>query len=277
LANPAERYYRMRRLVKDIENKVGKIKNNRRYVVYTAIINNFDELLDPVIVSSDIDYICFTDNKNLHSKVWEIIYISFKYKTHRRLAKIFKVLPHLFFHNYDLSIWVDASVDIRGDLSDFINNFTIGEKITCFKHARRNCLYSEADVCIIKKYDDIALIKQQVLKYKKNNYPILNGLIWGAILIRDHNDLNIINGMEEWWHEIENHSVRDQISFNYVIWKQNIKLNYLPISMLDNPFFAYVGHKKVNNKIKHKLLYMIFGNDWVRKKYRLIKYIKNYF
>jgi len=33
--------------------------------------------------------------------------------------------------------------------------------------------------------------------------------------------------MEKWWNEINNFSQRDQLSLNFVIWKEGIKIKYI--------------------------------------------------
>ena len=41
-------------------------------VVYTCITGGYDNLIDPSYVTEGYDYVCFTDNLELKSKVWEI-------------------------------------------------------------------------------------------------------------------------------------------------------------------------------------------------------------
>ena len=206
------------------------------------------------------------------------------YRNPRRLAKIFKVLPHLFFSEYEVSIWVDASVIVKGDLTKLLLDHVYHNLFTCFRHFKRHCLYDEAKECIVREIDDPQIISKQVANYASKGFPKSIGLIWGAVLIRNHNNLKIINVMEEWWNEIDGYSVRDQISFNYIAWKLKLPINYLPFSMLDSPYFAYVGHSKKGNnythdiysifRIKEKLLMLLFGRDWVRKTYRIKQMFK---
>lgn len=40
-------------------------------VVYTCITGDYDRLNDPVVVGNGIDYVCFTDSKNVNSKIWK--------------------------------------------------------------------------------------------------------------------------------------------------------------------------------------------------------------
>ncbi len=45
---------------------------NERVVVYSVMIGNYDEVLDPVYVSDNCDYILFTDNANIKTNVWKV-------------------------------------------------------------------------------------------------------------------------------------------------------------------------------------------------------------
>ncbi len=43
-----------------------------RTVVYTAIFGGRDSLTDPDFINPDFTYVCFTDNDECQSGVWEI-------------------------------------------------------------------------------------------------------------------------------------------------------------------------------------------------------------
>ena len=86
----------------------------------------------------------------------------------------------------------------------------------------------------------------KINKYMSDNYPKDNGLICGRFILRNHNDSNCIKLMESWWNEIELHSARDQISFNYVSWKNNSNYVGLNIDNHDNEYYKFYPHPKLN-------------------------------
>ena len=57
--------------------------------------------------------------------------------------------------------------------------------------------------------------------------------------------------MEAWWNEIEKYSHRDQLSFNYVLWKnQKIHFAYLDKTLCDSEYFHWrIKHNKAKAKI----------------------------
>ena len=86
---------------------------------------------------------------------------------------------------------------------------------------------------------------KQVSKYLKEGYPQNNGLATNPILLREHHNPDIIKTMEDWWIEIKYGSRRDQLSFNYVAWKNNFKFSYLGGDSRKNEYFLQTGkHKK---------------------------------
>ena len=38
-----------------------------KIAVYTSYTNKYDKLRDPIFINENIDYLCFTDDKNLNS------------------------------------------------------------------------------------------------------------------------------------------------------------------------------------------------------------------
>ena len=65
-------------------------------------------------------------------------------------------------------------------------------------------------------------------RYIKEQFPYKNGLIESSIIVRKHNNKECIYLMNKWTNEIIKYSHRDQLSYNYLIWKTGIKTKYIP-------------------------------------------------
>jgi len=74
--------------------------------------------------------------------------------------------------------------------------------------------------------------------------PVIATTSTNPILLRKHNDTNVIKTMEDWWLEIKHNSRRDQLSFDYVAWKNNFKIQYIPGDNRNNQYFVLGRHKK---------------------------------
>ena len=135
-----------------------------------------------------------------------------------------------------------------------------------FKHPKRNCIYNEIDVCNILKKEKktkLFLIKKFLLS---QNYPKNNGLVATGFIFREHNKKNITLLMKYITNLLLKYTTRDQLIFNYSMWK--LKQNYesLNIDIFTNKYFYLINHKnyKVSFISKLKLyVYNIFTIKWL--------------
>ncbi len=233
-----------------------------KIVIYTSIFGGYDNLPNVSFKPENCDFICFTDS-DIQSNGWNIIRVPVLYEDPNRNAKRYKILPHRYLSEYDISIYMDGNFEICGNINILINKYLNDANVAFFDHNqqetydRRNCIYQEADFIInsgmlnmqrspergkLNFKDNPHVIQQQMLRYKNKKYPEDAGLIVGGIILRKHNDIACINVMEEWWNEIKYYSKRDQLSFNYVAWNQNFNFNYIPGQTRNNTFFSYRKH-----------------------------------
>ena len=89
----------------EVGTSVGQINKNK-VVVYTAITANYDNLYEPQYKSDKFDYVCFTDNPDIKSNFWKIIPFPRENLDSTRKARYVKIQPHLFFQDYNYSVWV---------------------------------------------------------------------------------------------------------------------------------------------------------------------------
>lgn len=221
-----------------------------KIAVYTSIFGGKDSIKENQFLSNDLDYICFTD-KEVESDTWKVIIKKPTHKDPCRSAKAYKILPHKFLPEYDYSIWIDGNFVVRKHPRDLIEKYLDGCNFAAHDHNDqkisdpRKCIYSEAQACINLGKDKPLSIIEHMSKYRGMGYPENNGLTTNMLIIRRHNQNDVIKAMEMWWSEIENGSRRDQLSFNFVAWKLDLKFNYLKGNSRDNEYFKMVsGHQK---------------------------------
>jgi|TARA_R110001583_G_scaffold18383_37_gene73191 hypothetical protein len=223
-------------------------------VVYTAIYGEKDALKDPLVVNPNVDYLCFTDNKNIKSNVWKIIHHPAIHTDPVRSAKIFKVKPHEFLSDYDISLWVDANFLIKTDLQTFFqkSDFLSKAGMMLFQHDQgRNCIYDEANTIMQDRKDDPALVNAQMNKYREEKFPPQHGLSANSIMLKKHNDSAIIALGDKWWSEIQQYSRRDQLSLYYCIWKLDIRhylLKFPRYNIRNNEWFCWMPHNYERQK-----------------------------
>jgi hypothetical protein len=83
-------------------------------------------------------------------------------------------------------------------------------------------------------------VNPQIDRYKKEGFPKDFGLLQSNIMIRKHNEEDCIRLMECWFEELKNGSHRDQLSFNYALWKnEGIPVVYLDKTIYKSEWFKW--------------------------------------
>lgn len=235
-----------------------KLSTGNKIVVYTAIFGDYDTIKEPDYVHEDVDYVCFTDNKNLKSDVFEIRLVDRIYDNVTKNPRMLKVLSHLFLIDYDYSLWIDGSVKIRGlDFKNLIDGYLENASIALHKHHKRNCIYEEAKACIHHKKDDNNIINKQMKYYKREGYPKKNALVETAQIIRkEDEDVKKLNLY--WWSLLDTFSIRDQLSFSFASWKLKIKYGVFSNTQSQDSYFKNFPHiYNLKKNLKNELLYIV--------------------
>lgn len=226
-----------------------------KIAIYTSIFGGYDDLIDDQYQMDGVDYICFTD-RGLESENWKVIKSTPIYNDPNRNAKKYKILPHRYLKDYDYSIWIDGNIKVISDIRALCNcdSYKVYDHMQVFD--KRNCIYDEAQAILnfgkinsertpergIKNWkDNPKLIADQMNRYISEGYPKNNGLATNPIIVRNHNDSDVIAVMEDWWSEIKYNSKRDQLSFNYIVWKNQFNFVYLQGDSRNNEYFVSVG------------------------------------
>ena len=221
---------------------------NNKKVVYTCITGGYDRLLEPTKITDDYDYVCYTDNPSLTSKTWQIRQLPKECEIldNVRRNRYIKMHTHTLFSEYDLSIYVDGSIRICGDLNEFTKTCELNKyNIVIPKHPARDCIYKEAPVCVSMRKDTAEHINPQIQRYREEGFPERYGLTQNNIIVRKHNTKECIDLMEKWWKEVVNGSYRDQLSLMYVLWKSpGTHIKQLPSNTCHSKYFSWMTHPK---------------------------------
>lgn len=224
---------------------MSKMKN--KFVVYTALFGDYDDLIDPKENYEGCDFICFTDQKHLKSDIWEIRLIEECDLPLNMMNRRYKILPHLFLSEYEWSMYVDANILIRKNPFELAEKYLSKDDFVMPKHFARDCVYDEAKECVIlgkTKHDET---KKQMDFYKKQGFPKNFGMGENNILLRKHNSDKVINVMTDWWEELNTQTKRDQLSLAYVLWKNGEKFCFMDESARGDMYFRiklHFGQKK---------------------------------
>lgn len=234
-------------------------------VIYTAIFGNKENLRDPMYMPTGIDLICFTD-ADFKSHKWRVIKIDPPHSDPVRAARKIKILAHQYLNEYDQSIWIDGNLIVRGDPNPLFDQYLSDNNLALYDHLQNvmdplgsvkdEARYLKELASKGKVKDDPALIDRQLSAYLHEGFPDMNGLAITMVLLRNHNHPDIVKAMNDWWAEIEKFSRRDQMSFNYIAWKNELNFKYIPGDCRNSVYFKWVPHEEINWLVRkwHKLL-----------------------
>ncbi|MCP4903174.1 MAG: glycosyltransferase, partial [bacterium] len=217
----------------------------RRYVVYTAIAGGYDQVKLPLQISDEFDYVCFTDREIDDHNVWQVRRFEYLNRDPTRMARFVKMRPHVYFPEYEVSIWIDANLHLKGNPESFLINL-LEKPFAAFVHPHRDCVYEEALEIISRGgLDDPTVVRDHMNRYRSQHFPDDSGLIETNVLVRRHNDPAVKRLMNLWWHQLVNGSKRDQLSLPYVLWRAGFEIEPLGkkgVSVRNDPRFERYLH-----------------------------------
>ena len=210
-----------------------------KIAVYTANIGGCIKFYEPQILENNVDYIYFTDDKNLKSDKWEIVYVENTSETtnvspgNRSLAKRIKMLFWEYLKEYDWVVWIDAQNQI---LSDGFRSYidTIPSTIDAvFKPNpwprdsvnKRTSVFAEIKELRKMNLEDADALDVWEEELQKLDFPANEyGLFETNIIFWRYSSKNITRDFnQEWWSLSTKRFRRDQLTINYLIWKHDIK------------------------------------------------------
>ena len=219
-------------------------------MIYTAMFGGTDEVHDPIIDMSEWDMLFFTD-ANIKSNKWNIIKISQKDEFDPiQMSRYYKMLPHLHLQDYDISLWVDASILIRKPINHFFDFINDNVKMAAYQHTNS----WEREFGFMNFWcNDEELLNRMKTSFENDGFDTQSKIINGNVIIRKHGAKEVIETMELWWKKFHEFYIkRDQVSFAYSVWKTGLKVNFfegLYPRGDRNSYFLNIGHKK-HNRIK---------------------------
>jgi len=195
-------------------------------ILYTAITGRRDDLQELAFLTPGCRHVCFTDDPALAAPHWEMATIAYQHRDPVRRARWCKILAHEHFPDATYSIWMDATYAPLCDLWHLIDPHLEGFEIAAFPHFERTCIYAEAEVVIRDRLDREGTVLAHVRRLREAGYPEGNGLHETGIVLRRHSS-RTAEFNRFWWQLVESGSRRDQLRFDFALWKCGLKCNLI--------------------------------------------------
>jgi prepilin-type processing-associated H-X9-DG protein len=241
-------------------------------VVYTAIFGNYDELSPAPPCHCGMEFICYTDNPDLASPGWRVIVAEATSNDDPALNnRYYKILAHRHLGLYAHSLYVDGHVTLRRCPCALFDRYLDEALIAVPYHKDRNCIYEEAQYCLLDRKVSPEAMRAQTDAYAAEGFPQRYGLTENGVLLRNHGNPHVAAAMEMWWQEYCNRTRRDQISLPFVLWKtglQAVELKEGP--RLSDRYFSLRPHTKYRMSLLKRLVWHITTSKHRRRTYKYL-------
>lgn len=195
-------------------------------VVYTANFGGYD-FVSSVKCSWNCDFVCFTDSPNLVGECWNIVLVDSFEKSNVDLNRYYKMHPHLFFSEYEMSLYIDSHIILKQDPRALFYKYLSRHLMALPCHNDRTCAYAEGIIVVDRRGCDRDMAFSQLSRYESEGFPRNFGLTENGLIFRRHMDPDVVLVMHDWWHEYRNGIRRDQITLPYVLWKHGLSIGHV--------------------------------------------------
>jgi hypothetical protein len=119
-------------------------------------------------------------------------------------------------------VWIDGRITLTGaPIRPMLRAALSSTDVASYPHPWRQCAYDEATECAALELAPRAALEQQIAEYEAAGFPSRMGLWNTMVVARRCTDAMRAFGAD-WHRETTAHTVRDQVSFPYLLWKHGI-------------------------------------------------------
>ena len=225
-------------------------------VVYSVMVGHYDRP-NPINCEHGFDYFFLTDTEIIAPPPWQTISLPAFGLTPVKSARMAKILAHAIFSNHEHSIYLDASIRVKGSLRTLL--LAQGSHpIALLRHPNRRCAYQEVEAALMLGKGEADLLRRQAACYRNLGLPEENGLAATGFLSRRHNDEAVKTLMRYWANQLLENSSRDQVSLAYALWKSDILPYWHQFDVFWNKFFYVAPHADASLYVKSRHRARIF-------------------
>ena len=220
----------------------------KEILVYTSIVGGYDRLIPPLVVSDRCHYVCFSDDPDLEAPdPWQVKNAcSLTKRTNRQNSRVWKFHPPPWC---DKSIWLDANMEIVGDVTKLFDVYMLDSRvdIATFAHPDWNDIYREIAKIVERHKDTAANMAVLRKRYQAAGVPTGLPLRACTVIARRHTE-EVADFCQRWAAEYwRGPTKRDQPSFNMLLWKLEQEgrpwnIATIPGDMRNNEFFKMHKH-----------------------------------
>ena len=208
----------------------------KRYSVLSFIVNNYEAVKEIEELDPEAEYILVTDDPNLTSSTWQVIYDNTLEGT--PFDKCLSISYNSFnYCSTDICIRIDGSIQIKHSLKPLIDKFLEKDYDICLMpHPNRETFNDEYDAWISMRGYNPSQADKCLEYYKNHNYDLnYKGLLQTGLSIVKNTKLNkqidqeTLSLLKELGEDDTLERI-DQIVYSYILNTRYSNLKVLPVS-----------------------------------------------
>jgi len=187
--------------------------------VHTALIGGYERLQEqPVAKTTDIPFICFTDDPELTSDTWEIRVVEPALaRDPVRSSRFHKIIGEPLVADYDETLWVDNRVILTEDPAVVLDAMLASADLGVIHHSYRTSVIAEFDEVARAGLDEPARVYEQLIHYAESRPHVLDERPYWAGFIARRWTPEVRAAMRTWMDHVLRYSRRDQLSLRYAL------------------------------------------------------------
>lgn len=211
-------------------------------LVYTALMGDYEKLSEqPIIGASSARFVCYTDNPDLRSDEWEVLYRrpSMAWDPTRAARKI-KILGTKETRSARSSLWIDNRVILLRPPEEFVPTWLDGCDVALPLHSYRETVEDEFAAVLSEGFDVPSRVREQLHHLRRSDPHVLTERpYWTALLARQWS-ADVEEAMQVWNDLVHAHSRRDQLSVNFALRPLGHAVNGIAISNFESPLHRWL-------------------------------------
>ena len=191
--------------------------------VYTALIGSYEALNEqPVATSSDLDFICFTDDPDLVSDTWTVVPVTPAWPTDLvRSSRALKILGHPELAGYERTVWVDNSAIFLRD-PGFLLEHVDHPPFALLDHWDRQDVFEEFATVLHLGLEDPHRLYEQLNAYALVRPETLKEKPYATTIMVRRGSEVLDRAMRLWMDHVLRYSRRDQLSINCILMETGL-------------------------------------------------------
>lgn len=211
--------------------------------VYTALLGRHEALAEqPLAPSTDVPFICFTDDPDLRSDTWDVRVVSPLLELDPvRSARALKLTGHEDLAAYAETLWVDARVRLAADPGQILDTWLDGADLATARHSYRADVVTEFEEVLLNGLDESSRLYEQLTHYTTIAPDLLEAPVpWTALLARRHTP-DVRRAMDEWLLHVVRYSRRDQLSFVHAMSRAGVAPRLVDLDNHSSDIHRWLG------------------------------------